>query len=96
MLWVLSTIISIGLIILAGYVFFNKKIGSFRMGIVTLCIFAAAYVTYLPALLIEKDGLSGVLGNFIYTIQIMTIDADFFEYHEIIKTATSPLYIETL
>ena len=95
-MWVVCAVISLIFLLLAGCVFFNKKISSMRMIFVTVGIFLATYVIYLPAVLAETSGFEGVLGNLVHALQVTTLDASFFEFNEIIKIGTNSVYLKTL
>ncbi len=96
MWWIVCAIISLAMLVLAGFLFFNKKIGSLRMVFVTISLFLATYTIYLPATLSEQPDVAGVLGNFVYSIQVMAIDANFFDFYEIIKLGTNSAFFEVV
>lgn len=94
MWWLICFMLSLVMMAVSALVFFNKKITTWRMVFVTMGIFIATYVIYLPAMLAQTGIIEGVLGNFIFSLQVMTIDADFFEFYEIIKQGTGSLVLE--
>ncbi|MBR5900313.1 MAG: hypothetical protein IKZ38_02835, partial [Clostridia bacterium] len=96
MLWIICLIISLASILFSTYVFFNKKISTIRMVVVMVGIFLATFIIYLPTYLSisNVDGLSGVLGNLVHTLQVLAIDSDFLEFSQIIKQGTGTIALE--
>ena len=96
MLWYLCAVLSILMIVLGVYIFFNKKIGMTRTLLVLMSIFVATYIIYLPAAITDVGGMDGVFGNLFHTLQIMKIDAGFFDFNEIIKDGTNSILLQTI
>lgn len=85
MIWLICAIISVIMIALSISAYFKKGNGSLRVVFVLACLFCATYVIYIPAFLNLYDPVSAMLGNLIHALQIITIDADFMRFYEIIN-----------
>ncbi len=86
MIWIICAAISFTLIILGVRAFFDKRKGSLRVLFVLLCLIGATYIAYLPAYLNKYDVVSGLVGNFIHILQVVTIDADIMEFYDVISS----------
>lgn len=84
MIWIICTIITILLIALSVRTCFKKTNGSLRVFLILGCLFAATYTIYLPVFLSAYDLVSGLIGNFVHVLQVITIDADIMEYNGVI------------
>lgn len=86
MIWIICMIITVLLITTGVMLYFNKRSGSLRVLFVLLFLFTATFVVYTPAFLTSYDLLHGMLGNFVHVLQVITIDADFMQFYDVIKS----------
>ena len=89
MIWVVCTIVSVLLLALSVKSFLNKKGGSLRVVFVLICLFAATYIAYIPVYISAFDFVSGLVGNLIHSLQVVTIDADIMEFYSVINSGIS-------
>ncbi len=85
MIWIICAIISVLMIGLSIKAFFDKKGGSLRVVSILIFLFIATYIVYMPAYIGSYDLLSGIIGNLIHVLQVITIDADFLQFYDVIK-----------
>ena len=84
MIWIICVIISVIMIILSVRAYLNKNIGSLRVIFVLVFLFIATYIIYLPVYFETYGLLSGLIGNFVHVLQVITIDADIMEFYNVI------------
>ena len=96
MIWIICTIISAIMIVLSIRAYLNKSNGSLRVIAVLGCLFAATYIIYLPALLSSYGLLSGLIGNLIHVLQVVTLDADIMEYYDVISSGIGNIVLAKL
>ncbi len=84
MIWIICAIISVLLISFSVRAYLDKASGSLRVIFVVLCLSCAVYTVYLPVFLSAYDFVSGLIGNLINVLRVISIDADVMEYYEII------------
>ncbi len=87
MIWLICVIVSVLMIALSVRTFLEKRNGSLRIIFILTLLFAATYIVYLPIYLTEFDPLSGIVGNFIRVLQVITIDADIMDFYYVIESA---------
>lgn len=85
MIWTICAIISTIMIALGIRAYFNKRNGSLRMIFALACLFIATFVIYIPAFYASYDLLSGLVGNLVHVLQVITIDADVLEFYDVIN-----------
>lgn len=85
MIWIICAILSVIMIALSVKTYFDKKNGSLRVVLVLVYLFVATYVIYLPVFFFEYDLLSGLIGNIVNVLQVITIDADVMQYYNLIN-----------
>ena len=96
MIWIICTIISAIMIVLSIRAYLNKSNGSLRIIAVLGCLFAATYIIYLPALLSSYGLLSGLIGNLIHVLQVVTLDANIMEYYDVISSGIGNIVLAKL
>ena len=73
------------MIILSVRAYLNKNIGSLRVIFVLVFLFIATYIIYLPVYFETYGLLSGLIGNFVHVLQVITIDAYIMEFYNVIR-----------
>lgn len=91
MIWIICAILSAIMLALSVRAYLNKNNGSLRVVSVLACLFIATYIIYIPAFLTSYDFLSGLIGNFVHVLQVVTIDADIMEFYDVINTGIGNL-----
>ena len=86
MIWIICATLSAMMLALSVRAYLNKNNGSLRVVSVLACLFIATYIIYIPAFLTSYDFLSGLIGNFVHVLQVVTIDADIMEFYDVINT----------
>ncbi len=72
------------LVFVGAKLYFSKK-KTASLSVLSLgCFFAAAYTAYMPSFLSEHGILPGLIGDFIHTLRIITIDADITQFYDAI------------
>lgn len=84
MIWIICAIISAIMIILSVKAYLNKNKGSLRVIFVLAFLFIATYIIYLPVYFESYGLISGLIGNFVHVLQVITIDADIMEFYNVI------------
>ena len=87
MIWLICAIISLILIALSVKFALTKSKGSFRFLWVLIFLFVATYVAYLPGYLYSYSISTAIFGNIVNTLQVITIDADYFQLYEVVHQA---------
>lgn len=95
MIWIICAVVCALMMALSLNASLQKDKGSMRIIPVLVCLFIAAYVIYIPIFLKLFDPLSALIGNFIHMLQVVTIDADFLEYNNIvIAEVGNPVFVK--
>lgn len=89
MFWYLSLAAAAVLLILGVAVVLCGKNGDRRIGEVLILLFAATYVAYYPILSALYDAGTALLGNLLHTLRVISLDADFLEYYDLILASVS-------
>lgn len=84
MSWIICGSVSAVLILLSIISYLRKDKGSLRVVFVLSYLFLATYIIYVPVYLSSVDLISGVIGNFIHTLRVIAIDADFLDFYDLI------------
>lgn len=84
MIWIVCAILSATIIALGVKTLTNKKNGSFRVVLVTACLFVATYIVYIPVYVSSFDVLSGLIGNLVHVLQVVTIDTEIMQFYDVI------------
>ncbi len=66
----------------------SERSGVSRVVITVGCLFAATYVMYIPPFMDTYGILSGIIGNFVQVLRVITIDADITQYYDAITAGT--------
>lgn len=73
------------MIALSVRAYLKKQSGSLRVIFVLACLFIATYIIYIPAYLKTYDLLSGLIGNLVNVLQVVTIDADIMQFYDVVN-----------
>ncbi|MBQ7625203.1 MAG: hypothetical protein IJS65_08005 [Clostridia bacterium] len=87
MIWTLCFFISLLLLLLAAAVGLRRRFGDLRVGAVLLALVVSAFVAYLPVFLGQYVLSVGLLESLLNTLRIISLDADYLEFQELISGA---------
>ncbi len=94
MIWIICAIISTFLFVLGiALLLFNRK-EKLRVIYVLGALFTSSYVAYLPIFLEKYDTISSLFAGAFNLLQLMTINADFLKYYELIIGCISSNVLE--
>lgn len=85
MIWIICAVLSAAMLALSVHSYLDKNGGSLRVVYVLACLFIATYIIYIPAFLTSYDLLSGMIGNFVHVLQVISMDADIMEFYDVIN-----------
>lgn len=85
MIWVICAVLSAAMLALSVHSYLDKDGGSLRVVYVLACLFTATYIAYIPAFLTSYDLLSGMVGNFVHVLRVISMDADIMEFYDVIN-----------
>lgn len=86
MIWIICAVIAFLALALSVSVFFTRRNGSLDMLYILLGLFVATFAVYFPVFFLSYGLLSGSIGNLIHVLRVVTIDADFLEFYDAIRT----------
>ena len=75
------------LLIIATHTAADSKRGKLRFGGLFAYLLLATYVIYMPILFSDYDAPTALLGGVINALQVISLDADYLESYEIVRTA---------
>lgn len=87
MIWYVCLCLGMLLLLSAGRVALNERLGKLRSGIALLLLLAATYVFYIPAFLDSYDLLSALLANTVNVMQVISLDADYLAVYDLIRAS---------
>ncbi len=88
MIWIICATLAAIILALSVRTYLNKNNGFLRVIFVLVCLFIATYIIYLPAFLTLYDFISGLIGDFVHVLQVVTLDADIMEFYDVINAGT--------
>lgn len=89
MIWYVSLCVGVLLIVLAIRCLLRKKLGDLRAGMALLLLLAATYIFYIPAFLDSYDLMAALLANVVNMMQVISLDADYLAFYDLIREALS-------
>ncbi len=84
MLWYICMTLAVLILLLVTKLAFTKSLGRKRMLYVVLCCMAAAYALYIPPLFCNYEPIAAILGGFMNTLRVISLDADYLQVSAII------------
>ena len=96
MIWIICAVLAVLALALSVSVFFTRRNGSLDMLYILLGLFIATFSVYFPVFFISYGFLSGIIGNLIHVLQVITIDADFLQFYEAIKEGCANGFLFTV
>ncbi|MBR3594114.1 MAG: hypothetical protein IKL44_05520 [Clostridia bacterium] len=93
MLWYISLFLSIAVLAIILRIAVDKRKGKTRIVYVMLGCFAVTYLLYLPPFLAQYDNLAAILGGFINALQVITLDADYLQFYDVIKSEVGVAFL---
>lgn len=84
MIWIICAAAAAALLAIGVKEYFSERRGVFRVALVLGCLFAATYILYIPPFMDTYGILSGMIGNFVQVLRVITIDADITQYYDVI------------
>ena len=84
MIWIVCFVIALVFIGTAAKIALDKNMGSTRIIYAMLCCLAATYVMYIPPFFIQYGGVAALLGCFVNAMQVITVDADYLFFYDLI------------
>lgn len=85
MIWYVCFILTALILVYAVVLSLNKRLGIMRLLLIFLFLFLAAYIIYIPPFLEEYDIMSGLIGVIINTLQVISLDADYLMFYELVQ-----------
>ncbi len=85
MIWIICAIISTLFLITGIALFLYNRKEKLRVIYVLAVLFIASYVAYIPIFLQKYDLVSSLFAGFFNLLQLMSINADYLKYYELIK-----------
>lgn len=94
MVWYICIAITLALLVLGILFFVKTKLNVFvKLISLLLTLFISTFIIYLPIYVESDNLLYGIFANFVHTLQVITVDTDFSEFHSVIATGiTSPIF----
>ena len=96
MLWLICAILTVALLALSVTAYLNKKYGSLRIVFVLIYLFTGTFVSYLPVFYERFDSISGIAGNLVHVLQVITIDAGLVDYYDVVQAGIGVDALATL
>ena len=93
MLWIVCAVITIVIIALSVRLYVAQQNRSMRIVSVLACLIAATYVAYIPVYVDTYSLLSGLVGNLINVLQVITVDADLMDFYSVIREGTHNVFL---
>lgn len=87
MLWNICLVAAALCAIAAVWVALQKKLGRLRLLYVLLGCVLMAYILYIPPFFLQFDFVAALLGCFLNTLQVISLDADYLEFYDLILHA---------
>lgn len=84
MFWYLCLAAAILMLAAGVFVTVYGKNGDQRIGVILILLFAATYVAYFPIITAAYDAETALLGNLLHTLRVISLDADFLEYYDLV------------
>lgn len=84
MFWYISLAAAIALLCLSVFIAVYGKNADQRIGMILTMLFAATYIAYYPIISSAYDAGTALLGNLLHTLRVISLDADFLEYYDLI------------
>ncbi len=89
MIWYVCFLLALGLLFLAGVAAFIRRLGKLRFLFSMVGCALAAYVIYIPPYFLQYNFFSALIGNLIHTLQLISLDADYLDYHDFVEQSLS-------
>ena len=89
MIWYICLCLGALLMIWAGRAALNKKRGDLRTGIALLWLLAATFALYIPVFFDSYDPLAALFANTVNVMQVISLDADYLAFYDLICTSIS-------
>lgn len=89
MIWYICLCLGALLMIWAGRAALNKKRGDLRTGIALLWLLAATFALYIPVFFDSYDPLAALFANTVNVMQVISLDADYLAFYDLICASIS-------
>lgn len=101
MIWYLCLVLAIIMIVGSIQVLLDRSKGKLRAGLTVCGMAIATFIIYIPVFFQKYDFLAAIFGNTINVLQVISLDADYSEYYEMIMSGiqlepAARLYIVTM
>ena len=87
MIWYLCLVLAIICIAISIYILFDRTRGKLRTGAAVLFMALAALIIYIPIFFEQYNSLTALFGDIINMLQVITLDAGYVEYNDMIREA---------
>lgn len=87
MIWYLCLVLAIICMAISIYILFDRTRGKLRTGAAVLIMALAALIIYVPIFFRQFNSMTAVFGDIINMLQVITLDAGYVEYNDMIREA---------
>ena len=87
--WYICMAVAVAILLLVVKLFLSKSLGKKRMLYIVLCCMAATYALYIPPLFAGHEPIAAILGGFMNTLRVISLDADYLQVAAIVANNIS-------
>lgn len=87
MVWTICLAVTVLIAAAAVRAIFDRRLGRNRIIVVLLCCVAITYTLYIPPFVMQYDFVAALLGCFINMMQVISLDADYLCFYDLITGA---------